>query len=89
MTPNLAMIQVSNPSRRGFRLWIPLFLLWIPAILLSPLILLALLVLLAACIAGQVSFFGALRTFWDILCSLPGTHVHVRADQSTVLVRIL
>jgi hypothetical protein len=91
MTPNFAVVHVTNPEWRwhGFRLWVPLFLLWIPVILLSPLILLVLLVMLAACILGQVSFFYALRTFWDILCSLPGTNVHVRADQNTVLVRIL
>lgn len=88
MTPNFAIVQVSNPCarRRGFRLWIPLFLLWIPAVLLSPVILL---VLFGLCIAGRVDPFRAIRIFWDILCSLPGTNVHVRADRSTVLVRIL
>jgi hypothetical protein len=88
MTPNIAIVHVSNPDWRwrGFRLWIPLFLLWIPAILLSPVILL---VLFGLCIAGGVDPFGAIRTFWDMLCSLPGTNVHVRADQNTVLVRIL
>jgi hypothetical protein len=91
MTPNIAIVHVTNPEWRwhGFKLWIPLFLLWIPVILLSPLIFLALLVVLAVCILGQVSFFAALGTFWDILCSLRGTNVHVRADRSTVLVRIL
>jgi hypothetical protein len=88
MTPNIAIVHVSNPCSRwhGFRLWIPLFLLWIPAILLSPVILL---VLFGLCIAGKVDPFRAIRIFWDILCSLPGTNVHVRADRNTVLVRIL
>lgn len=87
MTPNFAVVHVSNPDARwqGFRIWIPLFLLWIPAILLSPLILL---VIFGLSIAGRVDPFRAIRIFWDIVCSLPGTNVHVRADRSTVLVRI-
>jgi hypothetical protein len=91
MIPNVAIIHIHNPEmhRQGFKLWIPLFLLWIPVIVLSPLILLALLVLLAACIVGQVSFFLALRTFWDILCGLPGTDLRVSADDTRILVRIL
>jgi hypothetical protein len=88
MTPNIAIVQIHNPSAhwRGFRLWIPLFLLWIPAILLSPLIFI---VLFAFCIVGGIDPFYAIATFWQILCGLPGTHVHVRADRNTVLVRIL
>ena len=86
MIPNVAIIQIHNPHWRGLRLWIPLFLLWIPALLLAPLILL---VLLAACFLGRVSFFRAIATFWAILVSLPGTNVHIRADGNQVLVRIL
>ena len=90
MTPNVAIIHVHNfAERRNFRLWVPLFLLWIPVLVLSPLILLLLLVVLVACIVWRVSVLGALRTFWEILCSLPGTHVHVRADGNQVMVRIL
>jgi hypothetical protein len=91
MTPNVAIIHIHNPELhwRGLKLWIPLFLLWIPVIVLSPLILLALLVLFAACIAGQVNFFCALRVFWDILCGLRGTDVRVSADDTRILVRIL
>ena len=88
MTPNIALVQVHNPHARGqgLKLWIPLFLLWIPAILLSPLIFL---ILFGLGMAGRTNFFRAIRIFWDILCSLPGTNVHVRADEQTILVRIL
>jgi hypothetical protein len=87
MTPNIAVLHIHNPYWRGFMLWLPLFLLWIPAILLSPLIFL---VLLGMCIAGRVSPWRAIAVFWAILCSLPGTHVHVSAPDGTkVLVRIL
>jgi hypothetical protein len=86
MTPNLAFVEVQIPYWRGIRLWIPLFLLWIPVLLLSPLIVL---VLLAVCLAGRISPFRAIAAFWAILCSLPGTHVHVRSEQNRVTVRIL
>jgi hypothetical protein len=84
--PNLAVIQIQSPHRRGFRLWIPLFLLWIPLLLLAPLILLAVLVV---CLAGRINPWRAIAAFWAIVCSLPGTHVHVRAQGSQVLVRIV
>lgn len=86
MTPNLAIVHVHTADWRGIRLWLPLFLLWIPAILLSPLIFL---VLLGLCIAGRVSFWRAISVFWAILCSLPGTNVRVSTHDTQVLVRIL
>jgi hypothetical protein len=86
MIPTLALVQVQNPHWRGFRCWVPLIMLWLPLLLLSPLILL---VLLVACLAGRVNPLRAIATFWGILWSLPGTHVHVRSQQNQVLVRIL
>jgi hypothetical protein len=86
MTPNFAVIHIHNPYSRGFNLWIPLFLLGIPLLLLSPLILL---VLFAGCIVGGLDPFHALKVFWDILCSLRGTDVRVTADGNKILVRIL
>ncbi|MGA2888633.1 MAG: hypothetical protein ABSE51_11320 [Terracidiphilus sp.] len=86
MTPNIAIVHIQRPYSRGFRLWVPLFLLWIPVLLLSPFIFL---VLLAGCIAGKISVWRALAVFWDIVCSLPGTHVHVSAHGTQILVRVL
>jgi len=68
------------------RLWLPLFLLWIPIILLSPIIFL---VIFGLCMAGRISPWRAIAAFWAILCSLPGTCVHVSTRESEVLVRIL
>lgn len=85
MTPNIAIVHVSNPHWRGCRLWIPLFLLWIPAILLSPLIFV---VIVCACMVGRISPWRAIAVIWDILCSLPGTDVRVQAPDANVLVRI-
>jgi hypothetical protein len=55
-------------------------------ILLSPLILL---VVLAVCLAGRISLLSAIATFWNILCSLPGTDVRVCSEGNRVTVRIL
>jgi hypothetical protein len=87
MTPNFAVIAVHTPDFRMPRLWVPLFLLWIPALLLSPLIFL---VIVAACFLGRINPFRAIAVCWSIVCSLPGTNVHVSVPRDAeVLVRIL
>ena len=86
MTPNIAIVRIETAHWRTPGLWIPLFLLWIPALLLSPLIVL---VLAGICVAFRVSFPRAAAVFWSILCSLPGTHVRVCAEGNNIQVRIL
>lgn len=86
MTPNIAIVHVYRPQGLGFHLWLPLFLVWIPLVLLSPLMFL---VMLAVCIAGRVSVWRAIAAFWEISCSLPGTYVNVRSEGNQVTVRIL
>ncbi len=87
MTPNLAFVQVQwNHYTRGIRLWLPLFLLWIPLLMLSPLILI---VLLAVCLAGRIHPGKAIAALWAIACSLPGTDVRVVSDGARVTVKVL
>lgn len=86
MTPSIAIVHVHNPHWRGIRLWIPLFLLWVPALLLAPLILLALVV---ACLIWRLNPWMAVSRIWGLLCALPGTDVHVDSPENQVLVRIL
>jgi len=86
MIPSIAVVHVAKPYWRGVHLWLPLFLLWIPVILISPLILL---VLLVVCLGLQISFWSAVAVLWGIMCSLPGTNVHVRADGTQVQVRVI
>jgi len=86
MTPNLAIIRIQNHAHRGFPIVVPVFLLWIPVILLSPFILL---VLCGVCIAFKMSLWRTISAFWAVLCSLPGTDVRVCADGNRVTVRIL
>ena len=86
MTPNIAVVHVQTPDWRGFRIWLPLFLLWIPLILLSPIILL---VIVVTCLALRVSPWRAIAAFWALSCSLPGTDVRVVSEGTRVVVRIL
>ena len=86
MTPNLAIVHVNFPHGPNFRLWLPLFLLWVPAIVLAPFILLALLI---ACLISGVPFWRAVAAGWGLLCSLPGTDGRVATEGNRVLVRIL
>jgi len=86
MTPNFATIHFDNPYWRRFSLWLPLFVLWIPVVLLSPL---WLLVLLVACLASGIPFWKSLQVFWQILCSLQGTEVQVRAQQNDIRIRLV
>jgi len=86
MIPNFAVIRVKTPRWHMPNLWVPLFLLWIPVILLSPLIFL---VLVAIAIAAQTSIWRLIAMFWNILAGLRGTDVRVTADGNHVLVRIL
>jgi hypothetical protein len=86
MTPNFAIVHVSCPGCPNIRLWLPLFLLWIPAIVLAPFILLALMI---ACLVSGVPFWRSIAILWGLLSSLPGTDVRVTTEGSHVLVRVL
>jgi hypothetical protein len=86
MTPNFAVVGIDAPGFHWPRIWLPVFLLWIPAILLAPFVLV---VLAVVCFLGRVSFFRTISVLWGILCSLPGTHVRVHADGKDIVVRIL
>lgn len=86
MTPNIAVVQIDYPHWRSLRLWLPLFLLWIPVILLSPILLL---VVVVVSWANRISPWRAIAAFWGLICSLPGTDVHVRTEGNTVRVKII
>jgi hypothetical protein len=86
MTPTFAVVGIQTPGFKCPCLWLPVFLLWIPALLLAPLIFL---VLLGVCIAGRISLWRAIAAFWGILCSLHGTDVRVTAENTRILVRVI
>ena len=86
MTPNFAVVGIQTPHCHTPRLWLPLFLLWIPVIRFSPIISL---VLVGLAIPARTTIWRLIAIVWTIATSLPGTHVHVRAEGNQVLVRIL
>ena len=86
MTPNFAVIALDTPTFHMPRLWVPLFLLWIPVVLLSPIIFL---VLAAVAIATRTTIWKLIVLCWGIITALPGTDVRVTADGAHVLVRVL
>lgn len=70
MIPFVAVVSLRNQDRRPFRLWIPLFLVWIlllpVAVVLSPII-------FAACLACEVNPFRAFRFMWQVAAALRQT----------------
>ena len=83
MTPHFAVLGIDTPGFHWPKLCLPIFLLWV---LLSPIIFLA---FVALAIAARTNIWRVIAIFWGILCSLPGTHVHVSTQDARVLIRIL
>jgi uncharacterized SAM-binding protein YcdF (DUF218 family) len=86
MTPSLALVRIHTSRGGNLRLWLPLFLLWIPFLLLLPLILLALMV---ASFAGRMNPWRVTNSLGAVLCSLLGTDMRVVSAGSRVTVSIL
>jgi hypothetical protein len=86
MIPLLATVSIQPDGRRPFRLWLPLFLVWL---LLLMLLLLLSPIVLIACLVCQVNPFKAVAALGGVLCSLTGTHVQIEAPGACVLVRVL
>ena len=74
MIPFVAVVSLRNQESRTFRLWIPLFLIWLVvlpvAILLSPFIFLA-------CLICRVNPFRGVAVMWQILTALADTELEV------------
>ena len=74
MIPLVAVVRLRNQDSRTFRLWIPLFLVWLLllplGVLLSPFIFIA-------CLACRVNPFRGVAVTWQILNALADTNVQV------------
>ena len=86
MTPSLALIRVGSGQGWSVPIVLPLFLLWIPLVLLAPLLLL---VALGVSVCGRWPVWRGLRAFWDVSCALTGTDVDVLSDGHRVWVRLV
>ena len=85
MIPFAGAIRITDQPIRGFRLGIPLVLLWIvlfpAAVLLAP-------VIIIASFWNGVNPLGVLKTLWRMLSALTGTQVEVANDRFSVFFHI-
>lgn len=89
MIPNLIVMRIQGEHGWCPPIPIPLFLLWILLILLSPLILIGLLALWMVCIGLNYPMWRALGALWSMLCALPGTSVRVTVEGRHINLRII
>ena len=86
MTPNVAMIRIQPEHAWCPPIPLPLFLLWIPGILLAPFLILGIWIV---CLVYRLRIWRTLGVLWDLFCALPGTNVRVCADVKKITVCIL
>ena len=86
MIPFVAVVSLRNQQSRTFRLWIPLFLVWLLllplAILLSPFIFIA-------CLVCRVNPWRGVALLWEILTALADTNVEVEHRSAGMSFHIL
>jgi hypothetical protein len=86
MIPFVAVVSLRNQESRTFRLWIPLFLVWLLllplAILLSPFIFIA-------CLFCRVNPLRGVAVIWEILTALADTDVEVEKRSAGMSFHIL
>lgn len=86
MIPFVAVVSLRNQESRTFRLWIPLFLVWIVllplALLLSPFIFIA-------CLVCRVNPFRGVALLWQILNALADTQLEVEHRSAGMSFHIL
>ena len=86
MPPLLMRMHVLHRDGHSFRLWIPLFVVWL---LLLPFALFALPIVFIACLVFDIDPITAIGTFLALLASLSGTHIEVDAPNAFVFFHII
>jgi hypothetical protein len=86
MPPLLMRMHVLLRDGHSFRLWIPLFAVWL---LLLPLALFVLPIVFIACVVFDVDPIAAIGSVLAILASLSGTHIEVDAPNAFVFFHII
>jgi uncharacterized membrane protein len=86
MIPFVAVVSLRDQQSRTFRLWIPLFLIWLivfpVAMLLSPIIFLA-------CLICRMNPFPGVAVMWQILIALTDTRLEVEHRSAGMSFHIL
>jgi uncharacterized membrane protein SpoIIM required for sporulation len=86
MIPFVAVVSVPDRRSHTFRLWIPLFLVWL---LVLPLGLLLLPVVFIAGLVCRANPFRAVSVLWQLLSALKDTNVEVARRSASVSICIL
>ena len=86
MIPFVAVVSLRNQESRTFRLWIPLFLIWL---LLLPLALLLTPFVFIGCVVCRVHPFRAVSVLWQILWALNDTEFEVEHRSAGMSFHIL
>ena len=86
MIPCFAVVSIKPARGRGFRLWLPLFLVWI---LLAPFALLLVPMMMVYAAICRMNPFAAVSIFGRLLWALSGVHVQVESPHTSVLIRTL
>ena len=86
MIPFVAVVSLRNQQSRTFRLWIPLFLVWL---LLLPLALLLSPFIFIACLVCRVNPWRGVALLWQVLTALADTTVEVEHRSAGMSFHIL
>jgi uncharacterized membrane protein len=86
MIPFVAVVSLRDQESRTFRLWIPLFLVWL---LLLPLVVLLSPVVFIACLACRVNPFRGIAVMWQIVWALNDTQLEVEHRSAGMSFHIL
>lgn len=86
MPPLLMIVRIlPSESRRGIRLWVPVFLIWL---LLLPFFVVLLPVYFIVCAAIDIHPLRTLGAVARVLGSLGGTHVEVQSPDANVFFHV-
>jgi hypothetical protein len=86
MIPLFAVIGFRTSRRQTFRLWLPLFLVWL---LLLPLVLVLFPFFLVGCLILDMNAFSAIAAGWKVVAGLRGTHVEINDPRNYILLRLV
>jgi hypothetical protein len=86
MIPFVAVVSLRNQQSRTFRLWIPIFLIWL---LLLPLGVLISPFIFIACLACRVNPFRGVALMWQIVWALNDTQLEVEHRSAGMSFHIL
>jgi predicted membrane metal-binding protein len=86
LPPLVARVRIRTRGR-AYRLWVPLFLVWLLlALLLAPVLLVAL--LLTLLVARRWRFLPLAGGLYTALCEARGTRVELEGERATVFVAL-